>query len=506
MEDTRTPETYEIDLRVLWRDLWAARTPVLIVALAVTVGYWAVWAASRLSTPSVYSYGHTVQFTFDGAQEGRYPDSSRFQMLDVIAPGVLSAAYDLNGLAEQGIRREDFALGFFIQPHAPDHDLIVQKYEAAMLRAGNTAEGTAELQEAMRTELDRAASRTALLSLTPGATVVLSVEQIEKILRDVPRLWSERALDSEGVADLNIALHSGAMFEDSRFEEVNYYWAGDVLRKNAKRLKADAERLEALPGGNAVKDDQSGYGLLDIRAAIDDVVDWDIDAISTRIRQLRIVKKDEDKGVTILRLEGGIQNLAREKLREQAYAEAAREALNTYVRSVGSMRPGAANTVAPHLEGERVVDLARENGDTAYLQKLTDKMLSHLEAAASLSYSISIREAILENVRGMASSSGETLPESAELRRAVIERSFAAAVSKLRRYNEILHRIYAKLNQRHLSRHGALYLSGDMSEIRVSGPAPLSGGDILLYALLLFVLFFGTLAVAMVIRRSRGNE
>ena len=67
ISDANTPRNDEIDLYVLWRNMWAARIPVLLAVAAVTLGYWGFWAVQHLRTPPVYSYSHIVRFTFEGA-------------------------------------------------------------------------------------------------------------------------------------------------------------------------------------------------------------------------------------------------------------------------------------------------------------------------------------------------------------------------------------------------------------------------------------------------------
>ena len=467
-----TPTVYEIDMRLLWRNMWAVRRSVLIAALILTVIYWAVWAVDRLMTVPVYS--HVVQFTFDGAVEERYPDGSPFRVSDLIAPSVLSAVYDRNSLAEQGVPKAAFKAGFRVQPYTLDGRNILP------------------------TDSDQAAPQVALLSFTP-TVATLSVEQIEKILSDVPRLWQERAVGGF-VFDSHKALERyhpfARIFKNDLMEWMTYDDEIELLLRQVGRLNRNMDTLEDLTGGRTMSDDDTGYSLAGTRAAVKSIMRI-IQRIRIHIDRLGLAR-NKALAVSLLRQEietsGRIQKIRRSRL------ESVREIQHFYADNMNAT-------------GSRLQSLARE-GDTeaknssgAFSAQMTymgrnDNDILHVEMMMEEELSL-IRK--IHDVEETIAASRERLDrlidgDNDEFK-SMVEADIAKAVGRLRNVTGMLYRMNAKLDE-----HLTLYTSDSPGEdIQMSGGPP-NMQDILLYLLLLFAVSGGVLTFAMRWRRATNRK
>ena len=478
MSAVNTPTVYEIDMRVLWRNMWAVRRSVLVAALILTVIYWAVWAVDRLLTEPAYSY--VVQFTFDGAVEGRHPDGSPFRVSDLIAPSVLSAVYDRNALAEQGVPQADFAAGFRVQPYT--------------LNGWNVPP----------TDSDQAAPQVVLLSFT-SSSVVLSVEQIKKILLDVPRLWQERAVGGF-VFDSYKALENyhpfARAFKRELMEWMTYDDEIELLLKQVDRLNRYMDTLEDLPGGGTVSDDDTGYGLAGIRASVENTTHF-IQRIRTDIHGFGLTR-NKARAVSLLRQEikasERIQKIGRSRL------ESVRETQRFYADYAGSMNAAGSRLRSPARGDDaevknssgalsaQAVDIGRNDDDMPLVERMMEEELSLIEEIHDVEETIAASRERLDRL-----TDGEDEDEF----KSVVEAGIAEVVVRLRNVTGMLSRMNANLNA-HLTL--SLYAPGSPGEdIQISGGPP-DTQDILLYLLLLFAVSGGVLTFAMRGRRAANRR
>ncbi|WIO75379.1 hypothetical protein QP938_05590 [Porticoccaceae bacterium LTM1] len=501
MEDRQVIQSYqqndEIDLKSLLRNMWAVRGPVILAVIIVTLGYWGFWAANQLLAPSPSTYSRVIQFTFEGAEKGEYPNETPFRIADVVSPAVLAQVYEINQLSELGISQANFVQSFNIQPYAPDYNIIVAKYESAMSRKNITGEEINALQANMKSELEQAQGRSALISFKPIKKIRLNENVIDKVLLDVPRLWAEKAINSDGVTNLDVTIYSSKMFDDQRFESLDYMIAMDLVQDNVRLIKSNIEKLLERPNGAVVKDDQSSFGLPDLEKAIDDVVTYDLQQLITPIQDLGVTKNAE---IVKLYYQGEMRKVEQERQFELDQAELIRETLSQYGQNLaGDRSAGGSGAVAgsPQLGDEfldRVIDLTQKGADMEYRQSLTDKILEHRQNAAELKYKLEQMQVVLNAV-----SSKQEKSESEERYIELLEKSFPAILGKLRDYVDITNRIYLKLGKENYGYSGMLYKVGGSDELKIKGAA-VSKREILIFVLLMFVAFFGTLVTAMMIR------
>ena len=279
------PPQRELDLRALILLTWSMRVPLVVTFLVVTVAYWG-WLVTR-DTVEVPTYSRVVQFSFDGVEDGRYPNGSPFHIGDLVTPKLVAALYDLHGLGERGVAEAAFASAFSIQPHAPEYRYIVNRGEQLAER-GTPAELVA-LQEQLTAELRRAGSGAALLSFRPLSPLPLDEGDIGKLLLDLPRLWATEATATYGVFGPDVYVHSADLFDSVELEAMEYIAALAAIRRKADTFLNSIHNMTDVPHANLVRDPESGAGLLEVQDAVLGLMDR-VRRLSATVVQLGLAK------------------------------------------------------------------------------------------------------------------------------------------------------------------------------------------------------------------------
>lgn len=280
------PPQRELDLRALILLTWSMRVPLLVAFLLVTITYWGYRLASH-DSPDVPTYSRVVQFSFDGVENGRYPNGSPFHIGDLVTPKLLASLYDLHGLGERDVAEAVFASAFAIEPHAPEYRYIVNRGEQLAER-GTPAELVA-LQEQLSAELRRAGSGAALLSFRPLSPLPLEEGDIGKLLLDLPRLWATEATTTYGVFGPDTYVHSPDLFDSAELEAMEYIAALAAIRRKADAFLGSVHNMRAVPHANLVRDPETGAGLLDVQDAVHGLMDR-VRRLSATVVQLGLAK------------------------------------------------------------------------------------------------------------------------------------------------------------------------------------------------------------------------
>ena len=182
-----------------------------------------------------------MQFSFDGVEDGRYPNGTPFHIGNLVTPKLVSALYDLHDLAERDVARTTFASAFAIEPYSPERDYIIRRREELAERG--TPSELLVLQEQLTAELRRAGAGAARLSFRPLSPLPLTQEDIGKLLLDLPRLWAEEATEQYGVFGPDVPVYSPALFDLAETQQLDYIAALDAIQRKATTfLGASARR------------------------------------------------------------------------------------------------------------------------------------------------------------------------------------------------------------------------------------------------------------------------
>ena len=484
----------EVHMPELLHKMWAVRIPVLIAALFVTLGYWGIWVARQVTSPHTVAYSRIIRFNFDGVEQGLYPNGSPFYIADIIAPSILAKVYDINGLSDLGISEAAFAQSFNIQLHSPESQFIIEKYHLLLERRGIRSTEIVRLQEQMKEDLQQAISRSALITFHGTSGTNMSKEKIDKILLDLPRVWADNAINRYGVLEIDAAIYSKLLFDGEQYESLDYAVSLDLIEENIRLVHASIDSLLLLPNSMRVKDDVSGYSLVDLRKLVGDVMSYDLYSLVIPVRKLGLSKNREG---TQSHYEHRLVELKQKRTNLSSRVDMVTQTLDHYIRVSGEIMSKEKETLQGIVTIDRsfldkVTDLIEEGGDMEYRQNLIDLILRYREELVEVDLEIVQKEAVLAAIR-------ENENENENGHEQLLIDQFPHVLAKMRAYMDILGRLHILLGKENFGYAGALYGIGDIGGTRVSRSV-LSNWDIYIYALLVSAISFAALLIAMTAR------
>lgn len=467
----------ELDLRALILLAWSMRVPLLLAFVVVTVGYGGYWLAAR-DVSETATFSRVVQFTFDGVENGRYPNGAPFHIGDLVTPDLIAALYEMHGLGERGVVREAFANAFAIEPYSPEYGHILSRGEQLADR-GTPAE-LVVLQEQLTAELRRAGQGAARLSFRPLSPLPLAEGDVGKLLLDLPKLWATQAVETYGVFGPDVPVYSPAQFDVEEAESAEYVVALEAIRRKASAFGESIHAAMDLPHANNVRDRATGASLLDVRETVRALLAEDVQRLWADIVQLGIAK---DRGALIREYEYRVGELARA-------AEVAADRMTTLERTLATI--GRAPAAPQPAVEQGVAPLANEPLPSG---ALATALLSAEREAARLALELGTKRTALDAFKRRGP--GENEPSDVR-----IETRLAQVVTVLHEQATVAQRIHGLLSRDNFAADGGLYRIAD-GGLMVSRPPAWRPRDLYVYVLLLFA---AVTAVLIVGNAVRGRE
>lgn len=434
----------EIDLGELMQRIWATRVYVVKAVLVVLTLFVCYIGVSYLLSSKTVRYSQVFDLTFEGLSKGEFPNGSPFMLSDVTSPSVLNRVYRQNQLEEHGLKLDDFRRSVTIQPYAPDYALIRAKYDAWLADKKLTPAEIADLQKQMTAELAAARSGSLIITLLLPEQRSLTSDLANKILLDIPAVWAERAINEQGVLKPNIPVYSERIFDKERFENLDYLLGMDLVLNSIKLVRGNIAGLKEQPNASTLVDDESGFTLVDLDKAIQDVAEYDIRQIVDPIKELGISRSPE---VVKLYYTRRLADLQQEQALWKERAQVIRSVLAGYTRegnsTSGSTVSSTQNNLVPQLGDaflDRLLEVSRQGSDLEFRQKLTEEVLNHENSAINLEQQINDIERILATM-----SNGQSADKKLHaVYVKVVEEKLPAVLENLREYTRIMGRMYEK--------------------------------------------------------------
>ena len=474
-----TPQR-ELDLRSLILLVWTMRVPLLVALLLATVGYWGYWLATR-DVPETPTYSRIVQFSFDGVEDGRYPNGTPFHIGDLVTPKLISTLYDLHGLADRSVARAPFASAFAIEPYAPERGYIVRRREELAERG--TPSELVVLQEQLTAELRRAGVGAARLSFRPLAPLPLDEGDIGKLLLDLPRLWAKEATEQYGVFGPDIPLYSPALFDLTEIEQSEYIDGLEAIRRKATMFLESVRTVIRMPHGNAGRDPKTGAGLLEVQDAVHGLVDR-VRRLSAEVVQLGLAK---DRPALTRQYENRVAGLTEA-------ATVASDRVSTLQAALVELVGLTQDTTASRPAGEPATE-------TVALQQpgpvgaLVDAFLEREADAAQFKLELIQDRAMLEALKRQGATEVEISPP--------MDERLTEIVTGLQEQAAVVQRIHGLLSRDNFALAGGLYHIAD-GGLMVDRPSNLQPRDIYVFLLLLFAVATAAVIVGSAFRSRQA--
>jgi hypothetical protein len=357
------------------------------VGLIVVVGV----AIARVM-PAQDRYGTTeVTLTFPGASEGKLPNGTPFNVLEIASAAVVEPVWRSQAL-DKDIPIDDLLRSLTVTRKGREARALADLYQSKLSNTKLTVLERDTIEKEWRAELDALKNSSVLLTLSDSHNR-LSDEQITQFLGVLPKAWATWS-DAIGARNYDYPIPSAAELRASEaqlsWQEGSGMGVGATVR-HFERLKDFTDtlsltlvQLSKLPGSDAVRDSRDA-SLTDlaqeIRAMSRNVV------IPAYIEALAIAKTNDPRGYQALRA-------ARMQLQESQYRDAKERALvlksvfddfmEVTTRGAGRVKSSSEadkesqTSLVANVDGtfiDRVIDQAVLSRDVSYRRELTEKRL-----------------------------------------------------------------------------------------------------------------------------------
>ena len=500
----RDPSDDEIDIGALMARVWATKGRAMIAMLVVALAFSAFLALRYLASDKDVTYSQAFDLTFDGIANGEFPDGSPFLISDVISSTVLSRVYQENQLDATELTLDELRRGLNIEPYAPDHFLIVQRYRSRMNNSNLSAAEATELQQQMQSDLRTASASGILLSLQlPDGT--LTTEQAREILRDIPSTWAERAISEKGVLELNLPIYSERIFDEARFESLDYLVGIELLLDNIALIQENITALKQEPNSTNVTDPETGYKLEDLEKAIADVAEYDLRQLIDPVKELGLAR---DPDFVRLFYNSRMQELELQQQLWHQRAEVTRTVLNSYRSEGQSDTSGNAGnapqaSLAPQLGDaflDRLLEVSRQGDDLAYRQELTKQVLEYENKALDVQNEMAEIELTLASL-DRAEENDQDIQRYVDQ----VQQRLPMVLETLRDYTRVVGRIHQQLGRQAVGTVSELVrpMGGSFAE---STPRAVTSGDVKTLIALLVLTLFGAVFVSLIADLFRDRK
>lgn len=334
-----------------------------------------VFLVRLILAPPMSVYSEIVSFTFPQSEKGKYPSGAPFSINDLISRSVLETVWKENNLASQGLSLQAFSDAVSIVPSADNEHFIRAKYQGMLARKNLTTADIAAMERDYRIELETQSKKTALLTLTLPFSSSISGSFAKKVVSDIPKTWSKQAIQQLGVVSIPIAESESVKDEilkkGSPFQIVDYFY------KSADSLNIALSRIAAHPGGETLKDPESGLGIEDLKRRVADLNRYWILDFDNYVQQ-----RNQASEIDIRSAEIRLKELQDKRLEYMAEAKTYRISLVDYDsirQSSGNTDSGVRNPQngsALQIQGDAVqklIDLGTQNKDSEFRQDLVKK-------------------------------------------------------------------------------------------------------------------------------------
>lgn len=495
----------EIDLRELIRAVLATKNWLLVVLILASVLFWLGVVIQNLSKPIVYTYETRVNLTFQGAIVGQYPNETPFGVNDIVAPVVLNAVFEANGL-EAYIERKAFTSSFSAKPFTPERPLILAKYNQALAKKNISVAEINLLQEEMEAELKKASAESVTITFTSALANRIPAEILKKTLRDIPAEWARHMVEEVGVTTFDQKVYSERVIDQSLFESIDYLIAFEMLLDRLQLLQQNIEAIKLLPNGNVVQDDVSGTTLPDLEKAISDVRRYRVAPLINPVRSLGIAKNPE---LVRLYFENELIEMKREIEVLRAKKANVEDAYRNYVglEKLGSSASdgNAGMGVSPQLDTgflERIVEMTNAGADITYRQELNSELLEASNALAETSAEIIRIEEIIQSMNG-DNSATTALRESYTNQ---VNEQMPLIIEEMRTYFATSVRLFEKLSKENLGSAGSMFRYADGNVTEIQSGNILTFTNFRMYVILMFVVAVLTIPLVMIRNSLRTSN
>jgi len=258
------------------------------------------------------------------------------------------------------------------------------------------------------------------LSLQLAPDQALDTATIDLLLKDILRVWANRAIAEHGVLELNQAMYSEAIFAESQYTRLNYPAALDLLEDNIELIREDITELRGRPNADNVRDPETGLRLIDLDKRLRDIRRYELADVINPVRELGLTR---DRDGAMLYLERQLREV---RLEQQFWEERAglTRALIAGGDSAGQsaiedgLARGDSMNLTAQIDGsflDQLMEIARQGDSERFRQSLIRQTLEYEESALTQAQEAERIERSLQVIRDSGEAVAVDLQEYRDL-------------------------------------------------------------------------------------------
>jgi hypothetical protein len=399
-DDFGDREDAEFSIRPAIQTLWSYRQVILLALATTVVAFVAVALIMYAVSPRETVASISFRLTFEGAEDDRYPNGTKFSSAEIIATSVLEEVYRRNELKTYATFQA-FKESMFILHSNPDLEMLAYEYQGKLSDSRLTPVDRARIEEEFHKKRESLKSPAYSLNMRRLDGVVRIPSNIlAKVLQDTLSTWAQQAADRKGATKYNIAILSKNSLKMDAYSNADFVIGVDMLRNALERVLKSIEDIAQVPGAEAVRLAEDQMSLADVRARSEDLIRFGVEPLLGTIRTNGLSRDGARPDVYFSDRLFEVQ-LKREEIRQRMAS--LQQALNSYQKTAG---PGTAPVpsegrtsggVTPQVSEsfiDRLVQLSTQSEDVEYRQDLTNRIIVDGAALADLTRQVDYYESM----------------------------------------------------------------------------------------------------------------
>jgi len=403
----------EVSLRPYFEAVWRHRQIVGATIGAAAIAFAIIALALYVMLPKERLASLGVRFTFEGAENNKYPNGTVFTANEVTSTPVLSDVYAGNDLQRYGSFR-DFQQSLFVLQTSAALQQLDYDYQSKLSDTRLTSVDRDKLENEFMQKRDALRVPEYILTLHRRERFAeMPPTLVEKVLRDAVETWARQADVAKGAARPDVDIVSRDAFARAAANNDNFLIRIDILRTGAERLLDAMGELQRVSGARAVKT-ADNRTLSDELINVQNILKFDVEPMVGMARLANA--SPQDRAI----LSAYVTNqLARYRLDYEA-ATARAQSFQTSLREYMAQRGGRVEVAAqpapsqalpggptggavPQL-GDALIDrlmemtAATQNSELLYRRDLTNKFIAASNDAATAAHEIGYYDALMKQL------------------------------------------------------------------------------------------------------------
>jgi hypothetical protein len=496
----------EISLKPYFETLWGYRRVIAVSVIGAATLYLVSVLIVFLTSPTERLSSVPFRLLFDGAEKGEYPNGNLFSTSEIVAGPVLTEVFKVNDLQRFG-RYEDFKDTVFVLQSNLDLDLLGYEFQARLADTRLTPVDRARIEEEFRRKREALVDPVYSLNIRRHERLTtMPRDLVNKVLLDVLATWAKQADERKGATKYNVDVLSPGILQRQVLEQEDYLVAIDIMRAKTARVLATLDEIDKLPGAKALRVGQDRVSVAEVRAGLHDVIRFKLEPLMGLIRSEGITKNSRNLSIYAT---NQLFQLRQEQLESAARVQALQASVREFSNK-GTLLEGDAGTAGPAAGGpprgtitpqldqtfiDRLMGLSIAKEEFEYRRKMTDRVLTESEIAASKAKEAAYYDDLAKELR---TSSGRTVgsPETV----ALIKTRSAQAFDEIVRGIEQTALIYKELSAQNLNPSSTVFaVTGPFTQ---TTQRSLTARTVLLYLVLILMLTLIVVPIGCVIHHA----